>query len=66
MKTAIVLGATGLVGRNLVHILSQSPDIDRIIAITRRATEFELPKVSILITLITLKSQLRGICYFHA
>lgn len=35
-QTAIVLGATGVVGRELVEQLSLAPQIDEVIAITRR------------------------------
>ena len=45
MKTAIVIGATGLVGRSLVEQLSQNNHVDKVIAITRRPASYSSPKV---------------------
>ena len=45
MKTAIVLGATGLVGSHLVEQLVQEDVIERVVAITRRPIEYTSPKV---------------------
>ncbi|RVU83449.1 NAD-dependent epimerase/dehydratase family protein [Leucothrix sargassi] len=45
MKTAIVLGATGLVGSNLVEQLSKAQGIEKVIAITRRSTEYTSEKI---------------------
>ena len=45
MKTAIVLGATGLVGRNLVEQLSKHAQISQVIAVTRRPVEYQSAKV---------------------
>lgn len=39
MKTAIVLGATGLVGREIVSRLEADPQVDRIVLLTRRAPD---------------------------
>ncbi len=35
-KTAIVVGATGLIGRHVVEILAQHQDVDKVITLTRR------------------------------
>ncbi|MBV7317433.1 NAD(P)H-binding protein [Shewanella sp. NIFS-20-20] len=40
-KRAIVLGATGVVGRALVEILSQSPAIESVTAISRRKVVYQ-------------------------
>lgn len=45
MKTAVVLGATGLVGRHLVEQLDKSAHISKVVAITRRAIDFGSDKV---------------------
>ena len=45
MKTAIVLGATGLIGQNLINILAQQPHIKKVIAVTRKAVEYTHPKI---------------------
>lgn len=45
MKTAIVLGATGLVGKHLVQQLTEDPHFEKVIAITRRAVEYTSDKV---------------------
>ena len=45
-KTALVLGATGVVGRELVEQLSQSVDIDKVVAITRRPIDYDSDKIS--------------------
>ena len=44
-QTAIVIGATGLVGRALVDRLSGSPYFEKIIAVTRRPFRHSSPKV---------------------
>lgn len=46
MKTAIVLGATGLIGRNLVAQLTSHEAYSKVIAITRRPVEYDSEKVS--------------------
>ena len=38
-KTAIVVGATGLVGRSVVQLLAQAAHIERVVTITRRPAE---------------------------
>ena len=45
MKTAIVLGATGLVGKAVVSQLIQEDGISKIIAVTRREHDFNNRKV---------------------
>lgn len=44
-KTAIVIGATGLVGRALVDHLADADHIDKIITLTRRSANHLSPKV---------------------
>ncbi|BAJ00357.1 NAD(P)H-binding protein [Shewanella violacea] len=45
-QTALVLGATGVVGRELVEQLSQSAYIDKLVAITRRPIEYDSNKIT--------------------
>ncbi len=45
MKTAVIIGSTGLVGTELIHALSQSHHYDKIFVITRRRVEFIDAKV---------------------
>ena len=45
MKTAIVLGSTGLVGKQLVERLSKEQGVEKVIAITRRPVEYTSEKV---------------------
>jgi len=45
MKIAIVIGATGVVGKKLVDRLAKQESIEKIIAITRRAVEYQSNKV---------------------
>jgi uncharacterized protein YbjT (DUF2867 family) len=45
-KTAVVIGATGLVGKALVDQLAQAPHVDKVIAVTRRHIENTSPKVA--------------------
>ncbi|TKB56714.1 NAD(P)H-binding protein [Ferrimonas aestuarii] len=44
-KTAIVLGATGVVGRELVRQLAIQTDIDKIVSLTRRPVSYSNAKV---------------------
>lgn len=44
-KTAIVLGATGVVGRELVRQLAIQPDIDKVVSLTRRPVSYSNAKV---------------------
>ena len=45
MKTAIVLGATGLIGHHLVSLLAKQNHIEKVIAVARRPMHFEHFKV---------------------
>ncbi|SFD67945.1 NAD-dependent epimerase/dehydratase family protein [Pseudoalteromonas denitrificans] len=45
MKTAIVLGATGLIGQNLTKKLVEQPHIKKVIAVTRRVVDYSHPKI---------------------
>lgn len=45
LKTAVVLGATGVVGRALVELLVSSPDYGRIVTLTRRPVCYSSDKV---------------------
>ncbi len=44
-KTALLLGATGLVGGHLLQQLLESPHYDRVVALTRRPMEVQHPKL---------------------
>lgn len=44
-RTAIVIGATGVVGREVVKELSAQDEVSEIITLTRREYDFESPKV---------------------
>lgn len=46
MKTAMVLGATGLVGKHLVECLVQNENVESIVAVTRRPVEYVSEKVT--------------------
>ncbi|MCC6411831.1 MAG: oxidoreductase [Saprospiraceae bacterium] len=45
MKTALVLGATGLVGRQLIQQLLDHPGYDRVVALVRRPMDLAHPKL---------------------
>ncbi len=45
MSTAIVLGATGLIGRTLVSQLVNEDSVEKIIAITRRPVDYQSTKI---------------------
>lgn len=49
MKTAVIIGATGLVGTELVHALSYGNHYDKIFVITRRRAEWIDKKVDPLV-----------------
>src|SRR5690606_11170153 len=49
-KIAIIAGASGLVGGNLLELLLQSPDYGRVISLGRRKLEIENPKLEQIIT----------------
>lgn len=44
-KTAIVIGATGLVGSSLVDLLADAEHVDQVITLTRNAVKHRSPKV---------------------
>ena len=45
-RSALVAGATGLVGREILGLLEEDPDVDRVVVIARReVTEAHSPKV---------------------
>lgn len=44
-KTAVVIGATGLIGKSLVNQLAAMPSIDRVDALTRTEYDFKSSKV---------------------
>ncbi|MDD3078291.1 MAG: NAD-dependent epimerase/dehydratase family protein [Paludibacter sp.] len=44
-KKAIVIGSTGLVGRELIKQLSESPKYSEIISLVRRPSGFNFPKI---------------------
>ena len=45
MKTAVVIGATGLIGTELVHKLEQNAKYDKVIVLARRDVKWESNKV---------------------
>ncbi|TMO57247.1 NAD(P)H-binding protein [Pseudoalteromonas phenolica] len=45
MKKAVVIGATGLIGKYLVEMLAQQPEYRKVTAISRRKAEFSNPKI---------------------
>ena len=45
-RTAIVVGATGLVGRALVEQLADAAHVDRVVGVTRRPVAYASPKVT--------------------
>ena len=47
MKSALIVGATGVVGRELVQQLCQHPDYDLVVAWVRRPFNFEHPKLQV-------------------
>ena len=50
MKTAVVAGATGLVGHELLGLLATSNSYSRVIALTRRPIASDHPKISYVVT----------------
>lgn len=44
-KTAIVIGATGLIGSNVVALLTEAEHVGRVVVITRRPVEYVSEKV---------------------
>jgi uncharacterized protein YbjT (DUF2867 family) len=49
-KTAIVVGATGLIGSYVVNILKDKDEFERIIILGRRDIEIQHPKIEVFIT----------------
>lgn len=47
-KTGIVVGATGLVGAQVLQLLLQSPEYDHVIAVVRRTIPLQHPKLQII------------------
>ena len=45
MKTAVVIGATGLIGTELVHKLELNPKYDKVIVLARREVKWDSNKV---------------------
>lgn len=64
MATALIAGASGLVGSYLLDQLVAAPEYDRVIAVTRRPLEVEHPKLTEIVTnfdaLDRLPAPLRG------
>jgi uncharacterized protein YbjT (DUF2867 family) len=50
MKTALIAGATGLVGSELIKILVNDPNYEKIIVISRRELKTNSPKLEVIIT----------------
>ena len=50
MKTAIVAGATGLIGKELLGHLATSDDYSSVIALVRRPTTSDHPKITYIVT----------------
>lgn len=46
MATALIAGASGLVGRYLVDLLTGAPEYDRVVAVVRRPLDVEHPKLT--------------------
>lgn len=46
MRTALIAGASGLVGRYVLDMLLGSPDYDRVVAVSRRPLEVEHPRLT--------------------
>lgn len=63
-KTALVFGATGMIGTQLLRDLLASPDYARVIAVVRRPLSLSDPKLTVLIgdreTLPALSPQLKA------
>ncbi|GAB2688728.1 NAD(P)H-binding protein [Aliiglaciecola aliphaticivorans] len=45
MKTALVLGATGLIGQNLINRLAADEGVEKVVAVTRRPVEYQSNKI---------------------
>jgi uncharacterized protein YbjT (DUF2867 family) len=63
-KTAVIAGATGLIGQELIKLLSNDNRYDKILALTRTAKASDLPKVEYVVvdfdSLATYQQQING------
>lgn len=50
MRTALIAGASGLVGRYLLDLLTGAPEYDRVVAVARRPLDVEHPKLVEVVT----------------
>jgi uncharacterized protein YbjT (DUF2867 family) len=50
MKTALIAGATGLIGNQLLHLLLHDSDYEKVIVLTRREINLDHPKAEVIIT----------------
>ncbi|MBA3849493.1 MAG: hypothetical protein C0502_05785 [Opitutus sp.] len=50
MRTALIAGASGLVGRYLLDLLTGAPEYERVVAVARRPLEVEHPKLVEVVT----------------
>ena len=48
-RSALILGASGLVGSSLLQYLLEDPEYDKVIALVRKKLEFEHPKLDVVI-----------------
>lgn len=62
-KTALLLGATGLVGTELLHILLKAPQYAKVIILTRKRMKMESPKLEQIIVDFDQLSNYKE--YFH-
>lgn len=68
-KTAIIFGATGLVGNELLHILIDSNEFDKIIAVSRKELPLSNPKLETVLLsdfsdLLQIKEKLKADSFF--
>ncbi|MFM7852796.1 MAG: NAD(P)H-binding protein [Flammeovirgaceae bacterium] len=56
-KTALLLGSTGLIGKQLLPLLLQSDNYDKVIAIARKPLEVNHPKLELVISPLNELSQ---------
>jgi len=62
-KTALVVGATGLVGKELLQILLDATEYGRLIAIVRRPIDIDYPKLKVAICNFDKLEELDKECY---
>jgi uncharacterized protein YbjT (DUF2867 family) len=61
-RVALVAGASGMVGRELLRVLAEASDYRRVVAISRRPLSFEAPRlVNRIIRFENMDSDLRGL-----